>query len=174
PDDGLLEHFIIECPGLRLELDIPELIEGIRKIEAFVLPNPEGNLADLLGELLEIPVPDDLIATVASHDGVPITELPEAASENPVIQELVLREVVQRGLRNRCAGENHAVPGVPTNPDTCLRLLGLKPLDLLTLVEDDHVGLPALELLFEPPGRFVIHSDDEEAFDVLRVRLAEE
>src|SRR5690606_4021924 len=100
-------------------------------------------LTSLLGELLEILVTYDLITSVASHDGVPVTELPEAAPENPVIQEQVLREVVQRGLRHRSAGEDHAIPGVPTNSGTCLRLLSLESLDLLALIEDDHVGLPA-------------------------------
>src|SRR5690606_28812605 len=132
------------------ELDVPELVNGIREVEALVLPNSEGNLTDLLDEFLEILISDDLVAAVSSHDCVPVTELPEAASENPVIQELVLREVVQRGLRHRSAGEDHAIPGVPTDSDTCLRLLSLVSLDLLALIEDDHVALPALELLLDP------------------------
>src|SRR5690606_12780703 len=77
PNDRLLGHLAVECPGLRLELDVPELVNGIREIEAFVLPNPEGNLANLFDQLLEILVPDDLIAAVASHDGIPVAELPE-------------------------------------------------------------------------------------------------
>src|SRR5690606_25961964 len=48
PDDRLLGHLAVECPGLRLELDVPELVNGIRQIEAFVLPNSEGNRAGLL------------------------------------------------------------------------------------------------------------------------------
>src|SRR5690606_5067111 len=85
PDDRLLGHLAVECSGLRLKLDVPELVNGIREVEAFILPDPEGNLADLLDEFFEIPVPDDLISTISSHDSVPVAEPPEASTENSII-----------------------------------------------------------------------------------------
>ena len=128
-------HLLVVLFLLWRELNLPAHEHLVGQVQALVLGHAEGELVELLLQLIQVPVAYDLLECVGWHlafneDRVPRLEGVEAVVVQAVVaQKLALAVQVQRALGDGRSGGDAAVHGFLANLDDALGALGPGRLD---------------------------------------------